>query len=214
MNTKNLYPLIGDNTEKVPWVVTTSLRPDLGFPSQGQNSFVSATDYPLLKEEQIPLKWLKTNPGFPILLIEPSKLDQDWIYHPYDQTKNHFQLRQNPTSEVHQTLVVLEENATLNDIKFFNDTLPGAKYFIYRDRDNFEMINQQVYPVFNSYFFCFQSVWKPDLILFQDPSMKKCLRPHIVHALHLGGVIQTDYWNHTPTYIKKLWYGSWELFHV
>jgi hypothetical protein len=209
MSTKNLYPLIGDNTEKVPWVVTSNLRPDLAFPSHGQNSFLSATSYPLLKEEQIPLKWLKHNPGFPILLIEPSQLDQDWIYHPYNQTKNHYQLRQNPPAKVEQTLVVLEENATEDEIKSY-----GSKHFIYRDRDNFELINQHLYPIFNSYFFCFQSSWRPDLIVFQDPSKQKYLKPHIVHALHLGGVIQTQYWQKTPTQVKELWYGTWELFHV
>lgn len=214
MNTRSLYPLIGDNSEKVPWVVTSSLRPDLAFPSQGQNSFLSASHYPLLKEDQIPLKWLKQDPGFPILLIEPSMLEQNWIYHPYEQTKNHFQLRQIPLNKVNQTLVVLEENATVDEIKFFLDTMPGSVNFIYRDRENFELINKQVYPIFNSYFFCFQSSWKPDLIIFQNKNMRKCLRPHILHALHLGGVIQTDYWNQPPAHVKKLWYGAWELFNV
>jgi hypothetical protein len=214
MNTKSLYPLIGDNTEKINWVVTSSLRPDLSFPVQGQNSFLSATNYPLLKEEHIPFKWLKEYQGFPILLIEPSKLDQDWVYHPYDQTKNYYQLRQSPPAEVRQTLVVLEENATFDEIRILNDTLSGPKFFIYRDRENFEMINQQSFPIFNSYLFCFQSSWRPDLIVFQKPSLAKCLRPHIVHAIHLGGFIQTEYWNKAPSIKKELWYGTWELFHV
>ena len=213
MNTKNLYPLIGDKTEKIDWVITTSLRPDLALPSHGQNSFLSATHYPLLKEEHIPLKWLKNDPGFPILLIEPGKLDQDWIYHPYDQTKNHYQLRQKRPVEIRHTLVVLEENASAEEIKAF-DKLSGTKRFIYRDRDNFEMLKSQAFPIFNSYLFCYQSSWKPDLIVFQNPSLAKCLRPHIVHAIHLGGVIETEYWNQKPSQKKELWYGTWELYHV
>ncbi len=214
MNTRNLYPLIGDKAEKVDWVITTSLRPDLALPDNGQNSFLSATHYPLLKKNQIPLKWLKTNPGFPILLIEPADLDQDWIYHPYDQTKNHYQLRQNQTRERLRTLVVLEENSTVEEIERYNELLTGDKRFIYRDRNNFQILEDKTLPLFNSYLFCFQSSWQPDHIVFQNPDRSKCLTPHIVHAIHLGGKIETGYWDQIPTFKKELWYGTWELFNV
>ncbi len=213
MNTRNLYPLIGDKTERLNWLVTSSLRPDLAFSSHGQNTFLSASHFPLLKPDHIPLKWLKADPGFPLLLIEPADLKQDWIYHPYDQTQNHFQLRQkSPSEKPQKILVVLEEHATREDVDFFKRNLSGDKQFIYRDRENFQLMKEL--QILSSYLFCFQSAWIPELIYFQEPGMSKCLRPHILHAIHLGGVIKTGYWNKTPTIEQKLWYGTWELFHV
>lgn len=219
MSNKILYPLIGDNTEKVEWVVTTKLRPDLSFPIEGQNSFLSATHYPLLQKEQIPLKWLKKDPGFPILLIDPNDIQLDWIYHPYDMNKNHYQLRQSPPKKTDRFLIVLEEDATIEDIKLIEGQFKGDKKFIYRIRDNFEMMkklteNSFPFQILNSYFFCFQSHWRPDLIVFQKPEFSKCIRPHIIHSIHLGGVIQTKYINETPSLKNVMWYGTWELFHA
>lgn len=210
MSTNSLFPLIGSEVEKVEWVITTKLRPDLAFPQDGQNSFLSATQYPLLKAEHIPLKWLKSNPGFPLLLIEPSDLDQNWVYHPYDRSKKHFQLRQRHLSHGSETLIVLEENATSADLEAFGKD----KKFIYRDRENFELMKNTDYQIFNSYLFCFQSSWRPHKILFQNSQYSKCLRPHIVHALHLGGVIDTLYWEQAPAQVNELWYGQWELFNA
>lgn len=212
MNTRNLYPLTGTHHPKPDWIITTSLRPDLNFSTEGQNNFLSASPFSLLKAEQIPLKWLKVNPGFPILLIESSDLERDWVFHPYDETKNHFQLRQGPALRKTKTLVVLEENALPSDIALFQKKLAGDVRFIFRDRENFDLMKEA--PIFNSYFFCFQSFWAPDLIVFQEPRYSKCLRPHILHAIHMGGMIETDYWAKKPTQRKELWYGVWEFFHV
>ena len=218
MNMEKMYPLIGDKSKSVKWVVTRKMRPDLAFSEKGQSIYLSASSYPLLKLEQVPPNWLNQDPGFPILLVEEADTELSWVYNPVGEQKRTYQLRQKKPIDPKNILIVLEEDASVEDIEFYLCKYKGDVRFLFRNKQNFEFmakiqaINKYTEKFFDSYFFCYQSFWRVDLIVFQNENFSSYIAPHILHAIHMGGVIKREYLEKTPTKSKALWYGTWELF--
>lgn len=202
-----MFDLIGPKVNRPDWIISAKLRPDLMFMGKNESHQVASYAFPMLKAEHIPKQWLERDPGFPILLTQEADLDREWIYHPEDQTKKYYQLRQTRKKHIQKCLVILEETDSSNIEDYQH--LGNEVVMIYRDQAPSDDYHQYLW---HNFYFCFQSSWCPDLIVFNDKGYCKSFPPAVMHAIHLGGYLESKLREDSPDQTKALWYGQWELY--
>lgn len=210
----NMYSLTGIR-ENEDWIVTHKKRLDLSFSTKEEPVFLSASLPVIILSKQLPLAWLKRDPGFKILLRDKdSNIERDWIYHPMSsENKNKYQLSQKPSQKVERVLVVLDKRSSHSQLNQFVD------HSIKRwDKDEILFIGfRHLLPkldvtIQDPYLFCFQSSWCPDLIVFNQGQLD--FSPFVMHGIHLGGrLADIDLKNdEQPNHVIRRWYGEWELY--
>lgn len=209
-----MYPLTGIREDE-NWIVTHKKRLDLSFSTKEKPVFLSASLPVIIQSDQLPLAWLKSDPGFKILLRDKAaNIERDWIYHPMtSHNKRKYQLRQKPIKEVMRVLVVLDSNSSQSQLAAFIEE--SKKRW---DKADVLFIGfRHLLPKLNTvlvdpYLFCFQSSWSPDLIIFDNGEID--FSPFVLHGLHLGGKLADTALRdgQKPSEVITRWYGDWELY--
>ena len=215
---KNFYPLIGTEQAIEKWVVTLKDRPDLLFGTE-DTDLISASPRPLLYFHQLPLRWLKEDPGFLIFLRAPvdSPLPR-WIIPPKvskDQKRPYylFESLTKPQKEIHRVLIMNHHETSLKtwqEIESIYSHL-DIRWLSYACTAPAWPLEQRI----DYRQFCYHPNWMPDVVLDVNYWQGDTLSPLHLHALHSGAKLDSRHEfheTHKPTCMYPTWYGQWNVY--
>ena len=218
MNTKDTYFLIGNKNPIPDWVVTVKQRPDLTFSFNGiDDPLISASPWPLLHSNQLPLSWAENNPGFPILLRDYSLQtgeNKPWIYLPslpHHPTPKTYRLRTPMKASVKRTLIILKLDQ-MKEAEATEAQFPEREFkYLFLDRPARFLTTDP--KEFKKEHYCFQTTWLPDSVISLAFGEKETYTPYHLHSLHLGACLEQTPQNEKfkTGQSKQCWYGFWEL---
>jgi hypothetical protein len=215
---KNFYPLIGTEQGLEKWVVTLKDRPDLLFGTD-DTDLISASPRPLLYFHQLPLRWLREDPGFLIFLRAPvdSPLPR-WIISPKvskDQRRPYyiFESLTKPQKEIHRVLIMNHHHTSLKTWEEIQSPYVGLdiRWLSYACTAPVWPLEQKI----DYRQFCYHPSWVPDVVFDVNYWQGDTLSPLHLHALHSGAKLDSSHEFHeidAPTCIYATWYGQWKVF--
>lgn len=211
---KKSFHLIG-NSEVEDWVVLRKERPDLLF-AMNEIDLISATPFPLIYFNQLPLRWIQQDPGFPILLRDyvQEKL-APWIYNPHtqeNQTGSFYDFVSKHDNRHHRVQVICHHQSPSESWEDITKLFPHAeiKWTSYAGA-------KVSWPEENRLDFRagIYLNWMPDLIYDLSFGEGDTLSPLHIYQLQGGATLQikkvlTNILS--PQLSKTTWYGTWNLY--
>lgn len=216
---KNFYPLIGPEQVLEDWVVTLKDRPDLLFGTK-DTDYISASPRPILYFEQLPLRWLKSNPGFLVFLRQPLETElPPWIIPPKIssiQAPPYFTFESTRSSLSPKRVLIINHHVTsLEKWENLESKYPGTdvRWINYSCQappwpEHKKIEHRQ---------FCYHPDWAPDVIYDLNYGQGDTISPVHLHSLHSGARLEVkpQFDEHlTPTKVFKMWYGTWKVFDI
>lgn len=216
-NIKNFYPLIGPEKVLENWVVKLKDRPDLIFGTDDLD-YISASPRPLLFFNQLPLKWLQSDPGFFIFLRAPIEIKlPHWIIPPKisnNQRPPYYSfISTREPKKISRVLVINHHETCLDSWESV-----GSKYTNADIRWISYSCAVPSWPVeknFDFRQFCYHPDWAPDVVSDINYGQGDTFSPVHLHALHCGARLDLSIQLCEPlvaSTVFSTWYGTWNLF--